>query len=82
LWSITDDILLKRIYQQNDIFFSSELNPVRAQHGCALVDLHGEHGVIVVGGDSGGTRLKDVRFLPIGPSHTEWRKVAEMLTAR
>ena len=59
-----------------------ELNPVRAQHGCALVDLHGEHGVIVVGGDSGGTRLKDVRFLPVGPKHTEWRKVAEMLTAR
>ena len=59
-----------------------ELNPVRAQHGCALVDLHGEHGIIVVGGDSGGTRLKDVRFLPLGPRHTEWKKVADMLTAR
>ena len=33
-----------------------ELNPVRAQHGCALVELHGEMGVMVVGGDSGGTR--------------------------
>lgn len=59
-----------------------ELNPVRAQHGCALVDLYGEQGVIVVGGDSGGTRLKDVRFLPIKPTHTEWKKVADMLTAR
>ena len=38
-----------------------ELNPVRAQHGCALVTYRGEEGVIVVGGDSGGTRLKDVR---------------------
>jgi hypothetical protein len=35
-----------------------ELSPVRAQHGCALVTLHGEEGVLVVGGDSGGTRLK------------------------
>ena len=38
-----------------------KLNPLRAQHGCALVELNGEKGVVVVGGDSGGTRLSDVR---------------------
>ncbi|CAB4063150.1 KLHL2_3 [Lepeophtheirus salmonis] len=57
-----------------------ELNPVRAQHGCALVDLHGEQGVIIVGGDSGGTRLGDVRFLSLKTS--VWSKVAELNTAR
>ncbi len=35
---------------------SNFLNPFRAQHGCALVNVGGEEGVIVVGGDSGGTR--------------------------
>ena len=30
-----------------------ELNPLRAQHGCALVELNGRQGVLVVGGDSG-----------------------------
>ena len=35
---------------------------VRAQHGCALVELRGESGMMVVGGDPGGTRLNDVRF--------------------
>ena len=35
---------------------------VRAQHGCALVELRGESGMLVVGGDSGGTRLNDVRL--------------------
>ena len=35
---------------------------MRAQHGCALVELRGESGMMVVGGDSGGTRLNDVRF--------------------
>ena len=38
-----------------------KLNPLRAQHGCALVELKGQQGVLVVGGDSGGTRLNDVR---------------------
>ncbi len=38
-----------------------KLNPLRAQHGCALVELKGQQGVMVVGGDSGGTRLNDVR---------------------
>lgn len=38
---------------------------VRAQHGCALVELMGESGMLVVGGDSGGTRLNDVRFVYI-----------------
>lgn len=38
------------------------LNPLRAQHGCALVELNGEKGVLVAGGDSGGTRLNDVRY--------------------
>ena len=59
-----------------------ELNPVRAQHGCAMVDLDGEPGVLVVGGDSGGTRLKDVRFLPIDRPEAGWRKVADLNTAR
>jgi len=59
-----------------------ELNPVRAQHGCAIVDLDGEQGVLVVGGDSGGTRLKDVRFLPIEDPASGWRKVADLNTAR
>ena len=59
-----------------------ELNPVRAQHGCAIVDLDGEQGVLVVGGDSGGTRLKDVRFLPIERPEAGWRKVADLNTAR
>ena len=58
-----------------------ELNPVRAQHGCALVQFHGEEGILVVGGDSGGTRLKDVRFLPLD-NPTEWRRVADLKTAR
>ena len=39
-----------------------ELTPLRAQHGCGLVELGGRKGVIVVGGDSGGTRLSDVRL--------------------
>ena len=39
----------------------ADLQPVRAQHGCALVELGGRSGIIVVGGDSGGTRLNDVR---------------------
>jgi len=59
-----------------------ELNPVRAQHGCAIVDLDGEQGVLVVGGDSGGTRLKDVRFLSIEDPASGWRKVADLNTAR
>eukprot|EP00096_Caligus_rogercresseyi_P014027 TRINITY_DN6579_c0_g1_i1.p1 TRINITY_DN6579_c0_g1~~TRINITY_DN6579_c0_g1_i1.p1 ORF type:complete len:1345 (+),score=240.29 TRINITY_DN6579_c0_g1_i1:73-4107(+) len=58
-----------------------ELNPVRAQHGCALVDLHGEQGVIIVGGDSGGTRLGDVRFLSLSAAPA-WRKISELNTAR
>lgn len=57
------------------------LNPVRAQHGCALVEMHGEQGVLVVGGDSVGTRLRDVRFLPLDKP-SEWRKVADLQTAR
>ncbi len=40
-----------------------ELTPLRAQHGCGLVELGGRRGVIVVGGDSGGTRLSDVRYV-------------------
>ena len=58
-----------------------ELNPLRAQHGCALVELDGAPGVLVVGGDSGGTRLSDVRFLPLGPA-ASWLKVADLNTAR
>ena len=57
------------------------LNPVRAQHGCALVTLKGEEGVMIVGGDSGGTRLKDVRFLSL-QEPDEWRRVADINTAR
>ena len=38
-------------------------------------------GVIIVGGDSGGTRLKDVRFLSLS-NPTEWKKVADLNTAR
>ena len=59
-----------------------ELSPVRAQHGCALVELHGQQGVMIVGGDSGGTRLKDVRFLPLEGPNQEWQKVADLRTAR
>ena len=59
-----------------------ELSPVRAQHGCALVELHGEQGIMVVGGDSGGTRLRDVRFLPLDGPSQEWRKVADLQSAR
>jgi len=40
-----------------------ELTPLRAQHGCGLVELGGRRGIIVVGGDSGGTRLSDVRYV-------------------
>ena len=40
-----------------------DADQVRAQHGCALVELMGESGMLVVGGDSGGTRLNDVRFV-------------------
>ena len=32
------------------------LNPLRAQHGCALVEYRGQKGVLIAGGDSGGTR--------------------------
>ena len=59
-----------------------ELNPLRAQHGCALVELGGRRGVLVVGGDSGGTRLKDVRFLGLEADKTEWVRVGELNTAR
>ena len=38
------------------------LNPLRAQHGCGLVEVEGRQGVLVVGGDSGGKRLSDVRY--------------------
>ncbi len=58
-----------------------ELNPIRAQHGCALVTVGGEEGVVVVGGDSGGTRLKDVRFLPLRDPR-EWRRMPDLNTAR
>ncbi len=58
-----------------------EMNPVRAQHGCALVTLGGREGVLVVGGDSGGTRLKDVRFLPL-EDPVEWQRVPDLNTAR
>jgi len=57
------------------------LNPLRAQHGCALVELNGEKGVLVAGGDSGGTRLNDVRFLGLGGS-ADWLKIADLKTAR
>ena len=61
-----------------------DLQPVRAQHGCALVDLAGQRGVIVVGGDSGGTRLSDVRFLPLsaGRQAQKWTKIADLNIAR
>jgi len=58
-----------------------DLQPVRAQHGCAFVELMGKKGVIVVGGDSGGTRLNDVRFLSLDES-AEWTKIADLNTAR
>ncbi|TRY67807.1 hypothetical protein TCAL_02278 [Tigriopus californicus] len=58
-----------------------QLNPIRAQHGCALVNFDGKEGVIVVGGDSGGTRLKDVRFLPL-ENPNEWKKLEDLNTAR
>jgi len=60
----------------------AELSPVRAQHGCALVEFHGEPGIMLVGGDSGGTRLRDVRFLPLNGPSQEWQKVADLKTAR
>ena len=61
-----------------------DLQPVRAQHGCALVELGDRHGVIVVGGDSGGTRLSDVRFLPLEGRGRgrEWEKIADLNIAR
>ena len=61
----------------------SDFNPdgVEPQHGCALVTFEGREGVMVVGGDSGGTRLKDVRFLPI-ERPSEWERVAALNTAR
>lgn len=57
------------------------LNPLRAQHGCALVELEGRRGVLVAGGDSGGTRLNDVRFLALDPAAT-WTRLADLNTAR
>jgi len=60
-----------------------DLQPVRAQHGCAFVELMGKKGVIVVGGDSGGTRLNDVRFLPLDdPIPNDWTKIADLNIAR
>lgn len=60
-----------------------DLQPVRAQHGCAFVELMGKKGVIIVGGDSGGTRLNDVRFLSLDQSNpTDWTKIADLNTAR
>jgi len=60
-----------------------DLQPVRAQHGCAFVELMGKKGVIVVGGDSGGTRLNDVRFLSLeGSAPSDWTKIADLNTAR
>lgn len=55
---------------------------VRAQHGCALVELSGVSGMLVVGGDSGGTRLSDVRFLAVDRPGANWEKVADLQTAR
>ena len=62
----------------------ADLQPVRAQHGCALVTLRGQRGVMVVGGDSGGTRLSDVRFLPLDvpPRVQVWTKIADLNIAR
>ena len=50
----------------------------------ALVTLRGEKGVMVVGGDSGGTRLSDVRFLPLDvPRRLQaWEKIADLKIAR
>ena len=55
-----------KLYDNDSMFLGiwtdlPKLNPLRAQHGCALVELKGQQGVLVVGGDSGGTRLNDVR---------------------
>ena len=55
---------------------------VRAQHGCAWVEFQGRSGMMVVGGDSGGTRLNDVRFLAMDRPGGDWRKVADLKTAR
>ena len=58
---------------------------MRAQHGCALVEHGGRRGVVVVGGDSGGTRLSDVRFLALDserPDNEQWLKIADLNTAR
>ena len=63
----------------------ADLQPVRAQHGCALVEHGGRRGVVVVGGDSGGTRLSDVRFLALDserPESEQWLKIADLNTAR
>ncbi len=63
----------------------ADLQPVRAQHGCALVEHGGRRGVVVVGGDSGGTRLSDVRFLALDserPENEQWLKIADLNTAR
>ena len=63
----------------------ADLQPVRAQHGCALVTLGGRRGVVVVGGDSGGTRLSDVRFLALDssrPRQESWRKISDLNVAR
>jgi hypothetical protein len=38
--------------------------------------------MLVVGGDSGGTRLNDVRFLALDRPGAEWEKVADLKTAR
>ena len=63
----------------------ANLQPVRAQHGCALVEHGGRRGVVVVGGDSGGTRLSDVRFLALDserPDSEQWLKIADLNIAR
>ena len=46
-----------------------------------MVNLNGEPGVIVVVGDSGGIRLKDVSFLPIDRPEVGWQKIAYLNTA-
>ena len=38
--------------------------------------------MLVVGGDSGGTRLADVRFLAVDRPGADWEKVADLQTAR
>jgi len=43
--------------------------------------VEGRKGVLVVGGDSGGKRLNDVRFLGLG-STAEWVKISDLNTAR